>query len=260
MGLRVPGEGEGVGRDFWRRTGKKELENPIDRGFRTRYNAALMANEQSSEWSYFIHYLRNTLGTLGALANYYTTHPPDAKQTARLIEQLKRASESSQDYIAAFSELTQPIQKTPTIIAMPDWLSERVAAHKISASKTVKLELTVPPGPFSLEADQDLLWRAISALLNNAEEAMPDGGMFAVSLACDQGQAVFRFRNTGSKVSPALLPDLGKPFLTMKPGRLGLGLGWARKVASLHGGEFGGTNLADGVEFWLKIPLASGGA
>ena len=120
--------------------------------------------------------------------------------------------------------------------------------------------MTLPDAPFVIDADPDLLARAVDAFLDNAAEAMPEGGELAVSLVCEPGQAVFRFRNTGQAVSPSLLPDLGKPFLTMKPGRLGLGLGWARRVAEAHHGDFGGSNIPGGVEFWLKIPLASGGA
>ena len=71
-----------------------------------------MANEKSSEWAYFIHYLRNSIGTLGALADYYGGHPPDPVQVKRLLEQLKRVSVQSQGYIAAFSEFTPKLHLT----------------------------------------------------------------------------------------------------------------------------------------------------
>jgi signal transduction histidine kinase len=215
--------------------------------------------QQSSEWSYFIHYLRNSIGTLGALADYYGGHPPEPAQVKRLLDQLKRVSLQSQDYINAFSELTQPLSPEPRALAMPDWLRDRASAHPVSKMPAVKFTMTLPDAPFMIEADPELLARAVAAFLDNAAEAMPEGGEFAVSLACEAGQAVFRFRNTGSAVSPSLLPDLGKPFLTMKPGRLGLGLGWARRVAEAHHGDFGGSNIPGGVEFWMKIPIASGG-
>ena len=219
-----------------------------------------MAKEhQSSEWSYFIHYLRNSIGTLGALADYYGGHPPDPAQVKRLLDQLKRVSVQSQDYINAFSELTQPLTPVPRALTMPDWLRERASAHAVAAKPGVKFTLALPDAPFVVEADPDLLARAVGAFLDNAAEAMPQGGEFSVSLACEAGQAVFRFRNTGQSVSPSLLPDLGKPFLTMKPGRLGLGLGWARRVAEAHRGDFGGSNIPGGVEFWMKIPMSSGG-
>ena len=219
-----------------------------------------MAKEyQSSEWSYFIHYLRNSIGTLGVLADYYGGHPPDAQQVKRLLDQLKRVSVQSQDYINAFSELTQPLSPVPRPLTMPDWLRERASVHAVAQKPGVKFSMTLPDSPFVVDADPDLLARAVGAFLDNATEAMPEGGEFAVSLACEAGQAVFRFRNTGQAVSPYLLPDLGKPFLTMKPGRLGLGLGWARRVAEAHRGDFGGSNFPGGVEFWMKIPIASGG-
>jgi signal transduction histidine kinase len=213
--------------------------------------------EQTSEWAYFIHYLRNSIGTLGALSDYYGNHPPDAKQVKRLLDQLKRVSVQSQDYINAFSEFTQPLNPAPQAVSMPDWLRERTARHRVAHTPGIKFKTTLPDAPFIVQADPDLLARAVDALLENAAEAMPKGGELTVSLALEDGNVVFRFRNTGSHVAPSLLSDLGKPFLTMKPGRLGLGLGWARRVAEAHNGDFGGSNVLGGVEFWMHIP--SGG-
>lgn len=221
-----------------------------------RYNDRPMAKEhQSSEWSYLIHYLRNSIGTLGSLAEYYSGHPPDEQQVQRLLEQVRRVSEQSQQYIAAFSQLTLPLNAAPRPLAMPAWLRDRASAHAVAKTPGIKLTMTAPDAAFDVEADPDLLGRAVDAFLDNAADAMPTGGDLTVSLALEGGLAVFRFRNTGKEVAPSMLPDLGKPFLTMKPGRIGLGLGWARRVAEAHGGDFGGSNVPGGVEFWLKIPV-----
>ena len=216
-----------------------------------------MAKEQqSSEWAHLIHYLRNSIGTLGSLAEYYSSHPPDEEQVKRLLAQVQRVSQQSQGYIAAFSQLTLPLNPVPQPLNMPDWLRDRVANHSVAKMALIKLSLTLSESPFVVEADPDLLARAVDAFLDNAAEAMPSGGELTVSLAVEDRRAVFRFRNTGRGVAPSMLPDLGKPFLTMKPGRLGLGLGWARRVAEAHSGDFGGSNIPGGVEFWLKIPTA----
>lgn len=221
-----------------------------------RYNDRAMAKEhQSSEWSYLIHYLRNSIGTLGSLAEYYSAHPPDEQQVQRLLAQIRRVADQSQGYVSAFSQFTLPLDPHPAPLAMPGWLSERVSAHAVVKRPGIKFSLAVSGGDFTLTADPDLVARAVDAFLDNAADAMPTGGELAVSLAVESGHAVFRFRNTGRDLAPSVLPDLGKPFLTMKPGRLGLGLGWARRVADAHGGDFGGSNVPGGVEFWLKIPL-----
>jgi signal transduction histidine kinase len=215
-----------------------------------------MAKEQrSSEWTYFIHYLRNSIGTLGSLAEYYASHPPDEQQLQRLLAQIRSVADQSQGYVAAFSQLTLPLEPVPRALAMPQWLRERVSNHSVARAAGINLSLELPEKSFEIKADPDLLARAVDAFLDNAADAMPTGGQLAVALAFESGRAVFRFRNTGKDLAPSVLPDLGKPFLTMKPGRLGLGLGWARRVADAHGGDFGGSNVPGGVEFWLTVPL-----
>lgn len=218
-----------------------------------------MAKESSSEWTYFIHYLRNTLGTLSSLSDYYTTRPPDAAQTERLIAEIKRVTDKGQKYIAAFADFTHPLEVRAQPLTMPDWLNELVAAHKVSSIPAIKCELTVPVVPFLLEADPALLARAVNALLDNVVDALPLGGQYFLIVTLEAGHAVILVRNHGEPLSDSLLPDYGKPFLTLKPGRIGVGLGWARHVAMAHGGEFGCSNIPGGAEFRLKIPLQFAG-
>ena len=218
-----------------------------------------MPKESSSEWTYFIHYLRNTLGTLATLSDYYTPRPPDADQIKRLVAQIKRVTVQGQEYIGAFSEFTHPLEIRPQPLTMPDWLNALVAAHKVSSNPAIKCELSLPGSPFQINADPALLSRAINAFLDNVQDALPKGGQYFLTAALEAGQAVFRVRNHGDPLCASLMPDFGKPFLTLKPGRIGLGLGWARLVAQAHGGEFGCSNVSGGVEFWLKIPLQFGG-
>jgi len=219
----------------------------------------LVKNDQSSEWSYFIHYLRNSLGTLGALADYYGDHPPSEQQVKKLLEQVKKLALQSKDYIAAFSEFTKPFDPVLRPVVMPEWFRDHVALHRVSSAPGIRFTLTLPQEPFLVAADPEQLARAVNAFLENALEAVPPDGELSVSLSAEDGYAVFRFRNAGQQLSPTVLPDLGKPFLTMKTGRLGMGLAWARRAADVHRGDFGGANVPGGVEFWMMIPVIPGG-
>lgn len=212
--------------------------------------------QRGSEWTYFIHYLRNTLGTLGSLSDYYMTYPPTADQVNRLLKQVKRLSEQSHQYIVAFGELTRPVALQPRRLFLTDWLKERVGAHKISSQKDIKVEFKLPDDPLELTADPVVLGQAIDAFMDNALDAMPNGGSLKVSGKKDSGHIVVTISNTGEPISPTIIPDLGKPFLTLKPGRMGLGLGWAKRAALAHGGDFEAENKDGGIEFKLKLPVS----
>jgi len=210
--------------------------------------------KQTSEWTYFIHYLRNTLGTLGSLSDYYMTYPPNNEQVQRLLTQVKRLSEQSHQYILAFSELTRPVVLQARPLQLSDWLRERVGAHRISSEKSIQLKFELGAGPLELTADPTVLGQAIDAFMDNALDAMPNGGSLTIAASRQGERTHISFKNTGEPISPTIMPDLGKPFLTLKPGRMGLGLGWAKRAAQAHGGDFDASNLPGGIEFTLRLP------
>jgi signal transduction histidine kinase len=211
-------------------------------------------SRQSSEWTYFIHYLRNTLGTLGSLSDYYMTYPPNTEQVQRLLTQVKRLSEQSHQYIVAFGELTRPVVLQPRRLFLTDWLKERVNAHKVATDKLINIDFSLPNDPLEIMADPVVLGQAVDAFLDNALDAMPKGGNFKVTATREGEKIVLTFANSGDPISPSIMPDLGKPFLTLKPGRMGLGLGWAKRAALAHGGDFEASNQAGGISFALKLP------
>ena len=211
-------------------------------------------SRQTSEWTYFIHYLRNTLGTLGSLSDYYMTYPPTNEQVMRLLAQVKRLSEQSHQYILAFSELTRPVALQAKPLALNDWLRERVRAHRVSSDNQVEVRFELAEPAIELVADAQVLGQAVDAFMDNALDAMPGGGSLTVTTSRVGDRTRISVRNTGDPISPTIMPDLGKPFLTLKPGRMGLGLGWAKRAAQAHGGEFEASNQPGGIEFTLHLP------
>ena len=92
----------------------------------------------------------------------------------------------------------------------------------------------VPPVSFDPEA----LRIAVHQVLRNAYEAMPRGGSLIVQTSRDESGRVFAsFSDTGPGFSPEALVSLFEAFQTTKPGHLGLGLAFARRVMRRFGGE-----------------------
>jgi C4-dicarboxylate-specific signal transduction histidine kinase len=113
--------------------------------------------------------------------------------------------------------------------------------------------------------DPDELGRAVQALVQNALDAVADGGS-ADAPASDRRVAV-RTRRAGGVIRvevvdngagvPAHLHDrVFEPFFTTRPagsGRLGLGLSVAHGVARGHGGTLE-VGEGDGARFTLTLP------
>lgn len=87
--------------------------------------------------------------------------------------------------------------------------------------------------------DKDKLKQVTINLLQNACEAVADGGEISVFLSSpiDSNQICIQFKNGGEPIAPEMLSKITKPFFTTKPSGNGLGLAIVKKIADAHGGK-----------------------
>ncbi|MHA6288595.1 two-component system sensor histidine kinase NtrB [Maricaulis sp. CAU 1757] len=121
------------------------------------------------------------------------------------------------------------------------------------------------------DADPDLLLQAVLNLVRNACDAVAGRSQGRVEIATryEGGRRsregpqplplVIAVRDNGAGVPAELGERIFTPFVTTKPAGEGLGLAFAARVATLHGGAIDYASGPDGSEFRLRLPLASGG-
>jgi signal transduction histidine kinase len=78
--------------------------------------------------------------------------------------------------------------------------------------------------------------QAFSNLLQNAAEAMPDGGTLSVE-AHDGKEAAIVVRDTGVGIPADKIKKIFLPFFTTKDNGVGMGLALTHKVITSHGGR-----------------------
>ncbi|MFI5346709.1 MAG: sensor histidine kinase [Elusimicrobiota bacterium] len=114
--------------------------------------------------------------------------------------------------------------------------------------------------PLRARGDATLLQEAMSALLQNAVEAVADGGRVGVAVARKSG-GVHRITvsDDGAGISSEDLERIFEPFFTTKKGEgSGLGLSAALRIAAKHGGsvDADSAGAGRGSRFTLIIPAA----
>jgi two-component system nitrogen regulation sensor histidine kinase NtrY len=116
-----------------------------------------------------------------------------------------------------------------------------------------KLELTDPMTPIA--ADPDLLHRALSNLVLNAMDAMPEGGILVLRTRQDGERANIEVSDTGSGLTQEECERLFTPYYTSKTQGTGLGLAIVQSIISDHGGKISVRSTPDcGTTFVIELP------
>ena len=89
----------------------------------------------------------------------------------------------------------------------------------------------------TIAADPDLLHRAISNLVLNAMDAMPQGGTLTLRTRPGDGKVIVEVADTGSGLTPEECERIFTPYYTSKQHGTGLGLAIVQSVVSDHGGR-----------------------
>lgn len=125
--------------------------------------------------------------------------------------------------------------------------------------KNVSLSSSVPDAAMRVRGDATLLREALAALLQNAVEAVSEGGSVRVTCATSARQHRVVVADDGAGISAENLERIFEPFFTTKKSEgTGLGLSAALRIAAKHGGsvDADSAGLGRGARFTLIIPAA----
>lgn len=116
----------------------------------------------------------------------------------------------------------------------------------------------VATDPLEIDADPELLHRALSNLVLNAMDAMPDGGKLTLSAKSKAGQVEIRIADTGTGMTPEECERLFTPYYTTKEHGTGLGLAIVQSVVADHQGTIAVESpQGGGTTFVLTFPKAN---
>ena len=123
----------------------------------------------------------------------------------------------------------------------------------------ISLRLELADGELSIAADSDQLRRALSNLVLNAMDAMPDGGTLHVVTGRIEDSVRISVADTGLGLTPEECERLFTPYYTTKHHGTGLGLAIVQSVVSDHHGKISViSEPAHGSTFIIELPVKQG--
>ncbi|HEY2468615.1 MAG TPA: ATP-binding protein [Terracidiphilus sp.] len=115
----------------------------------------------------------------------------------------------------------------------------------------------VENAPMPLMVDPELLHRALSNLVLNAMDAMPEGGCVTLSARNRDGKVEIRVADTGQGLTPEECERLFTPYYTTKQHGTGLGLAIVQSVVADHEGTIAvESREGQGATFVITLPRA----
>lgn len=237
---------EATNRELWRTTRRlTELERLAAAG----QTAAQFAHEVGTPLNLISGHVQLLSAQLGA----------DERAAPRLhtisaqIERIERIVRQMLDRTRPESVALVPLDLHALLGRIFDTVAPALDARRVRLRTTLAVD--VP----RIVGDADRLQQVFINLINNALDAMPDGGELHVRTVCDGAQVIIEFADTGGGMSEDVRAHIFDPLYTTKARGRGTGLGLVvvRQVMREHGGEIEvESERGQGATFRLRLPVA----
>ncbi len=184
------------------------------------------------------HEVRNPVMIIGGftrrLQKRLPANDPAQEMIAPILHELRRLEQMVAE-IEAFTVLLEPDIKLRDLARVVDQVLAASAGALVQ--RQIAVERRIPLDLPRIPLDERLMGQALGHLIDNAMEAMPNGGRLVLEVTPEPKGVRLYLRDTGIGISPEDLPYLFDPFFSSKPDGTGMGLTKVYQVVSDHRGE-----------------------
>ena len=202
------------------------------------------------------HQIRNPLVSIGGFARRLSQMSPEDSPPRQYLEiiqrEVQRLEEIVKDILSVFrgirpqfipGDLNQIVRECLT------FYQDRIKGQGVNLRAHLERKLPLVP----LDATQ--MQQALSNLLDNALEAMPEGGDLQVSTFNSPEAVHLEITDTGPGIPPGAMEAIFDPLFTTKAEGTGLGLTLTHRIISNHQGRIEVRNLPErGATFSISLP------
>jgi len=171
------------------------------------------------------------------------------------IDKLRREVTRLDEAVETLLRFMRPEQLQLSDFDVNDLLKELGA--RVNSEK-IKVDYELDPALPSVRADRGLIFEAVSNLITNAEQAMPDGGALKLASTLRGSAVELAITDRGPGIDREHLDRVFDLYYTTKAGGSGLGLPFAMRAIELNGGKIAiESELGQGTTCKVTIPIAS---
>lgn len=209
------------------------------------------------------HEIRNPLTSIKMWLFWLRNSTQPNGEALEAFDTVAREIDRLEHVVRNFLEFTRP----PTLTLRPCRLAElidaalQLSAHRLAAHK-IRLERSTNCEGCEVLADADQFKQVLINLLDNAMQAMPDGGEIRIVARQELDRsgvpvAVVHVSDSGPGIPAEVASRIFEPFFSTKKEGTGLGLCIAANIVARHNGRLAlQTDLPRGASFAVYLPLA----
>ncbi len=187
------------------------------------------------------HEIRNPLSSLGLNADLLKDEIEtlQASEEASLLlnaiqDEIDRLTRITEAYLL-FARMPSPQKKETSlnkiIINTFEFMSSQIYESKCD----VQLKLDATPDRTLLDKEQ--MRQVLINLIQNALQAMPDGGTISVQTTSSKKSITLSICDTGNGITKKMATGIFDPFFTTKSTGTGLGLAMVKQICNAHNGS-----------------------
>jgi signal transduction histidine kinase len=227
----------------------RELESVVDYSGRLARLGGLISG--------FAHQVRGPLNTMNLQLELLSQTANDDRQSISYITAIRGQIRRLEQVIGALMRFLRPEQLTLRDVPLNELLTE---LGERFANERYKIEYQLDPAVDKISADRALLTEALTNVIQNGIQAMPNGGTLVLkSDLVEPGTVEIEVIDCGTGIPPEHLDQIFHLYFTTKEGGNGLGLPLALRAIDLHHGTMN-VFSAPGQGTAVRIRLPTGAA
>jgi signal transduction histidine kinase len=180
-------------------------------------------------------------------------HIPTKTEVEESLDGLEKNIAYVNKIVADLQDYARPLKPEYSLIDVADCVSS--VLKNVNLPENIKLVVTVAsPKKFTSEAT--FIRRSLTNLVNNALQAMPDGGTLSIIAQEGQNSVRFTVMDTGVGIPDEVKPKLFSPMMTTKSKGQGLGLAVVKRLIEGVGGRVTvESQVSKGTKFTIELPM-----
>lgn len=203
------------------------------------------------------HELRNPMGVIVGYTKLLSKKGGHALQP--IIDNILKEIAVMDRIITDFLSFAKPAELSIEDIDLKMMIGNCIATVTGEQSD-ISVRLSIEGRP-TIKGDEIFLRQAFTNIIQNAVEAMPQGGMLTIKAVTPADQGGFLdiiISDTGHGISEEVVKKIFLPFFTTKERGTGLGLAIVHKIVVSHGGTITVESSDVGTTFRIRLPSGTG--